>query len=96
MDELKSVQKSVRLRPRIYQKIDEYRGDGFNEKLDNLVSDYIDKHDDLVRDWSLLQAAISDKRAELRNVQEHLRRVRNVDVRFGPLVDTLLELMREV
>lgn len=96
MDELKSVQKSVRLRPRIYQKIDEYRGDGFNEKLDNLVSDYIDKHDDLVRDWSLLQASISDKRAELRNVQEHLRRVRNVDVRFGPLVDTLLELMREV
>lgn len=94
MDELKSVQKSVRLRPRIYQKIDEYRGDGFNEKLDNLVSDYIDKHDDLVRDWSMLQAGISDKRDELRRVQENLRKVRNVDVRFGPLVEALLALIQ--
>lgn len=95
MVEMKSVQKSVRLTPSVYKMINEYRGDGFNEKVCNLVEDFIEKHDILVNDWNMLQAAISDKRAELRTIQQRVQRVREVDKRFSGLVDSLSLLLEE-
>ena len=91
--ELKGVQKSVRLTPRDFEAISVYRGEGFNEKLHNLLEDYLLRHDQLVQDWNLLQAAIVDKRTELKQVQSRLRATREVNARLGPLVDALVELL---
>lgn len=66
---MKNVQKSVRLEQNIFEAIDEYRGDGFNEKLQNLVLDYLKKKDELTQDWKMLQAHIGDKRDEMRRIQ---------------------------
>ncbi len=95
MDETKSVQKSVRMTPRVYKCVDEYRGDGFNEKLANLVTDYLERRDVLVADWNRLQAAINDKRTELMAVQTRLRKTREVEARLAPLVNALLDLLGE-
>lgn len=93
MDELKSNRKTVRLTDKVYRYIEGYRGDNFNERLENLVLDHEERAEELRRDWQLLEAAIGDKRQELRQVQDRLRRVRNVDVRFGPLVEALQQLL---
>lgn len=95
MDEVKSVQKSIRMTPRVYKCVDEYRGEGFNEKLANLVTDYLDRRDELRADWERLQAAVNDKHAELKDVQNRLRKVREVDARLAPLVTALLDLLGE-
>ncbi len=95
MEETKSVQKSVRMTPRVYKCVDEYRGDGFNEKLANLVTDYLNRRDELRTDWERLQAAINDKRTELTAVQNRLRKTREVDARLTPLVTALLDLLGE-
>ena len=94
MQEMKSVQKSVRLTPSVYKMINEYRGDGFNEKLCNLVEDFIEKHDMLVNDWNALQAAVGDKHAELRTIQQRVQRAREFDKRFSGLVDALSLLLQ--
>lgn len=73
--------------------IDGYRGSNFSEKLENLVLDTEEKHEQLVLDWNRLQAQISDKHAEMREVQERVRRMRNLDVRLGPLIQELLALL---
>ena len=91
--ETKSVMKSVRLTPRTAQAINEYRGDGFNEKLGNLVNDYLDKHDELVRDWEMLQAAITDKRLELRAIQRRVQQARDVEQRLTPLINAVVALL---
>lgn len=93
MQELKSVQKSVRLTEKVYKAIDGYRGTGFNEKLGNLVEDFLYQRDGLVRDWNMLQAQISDKRVELRQIRGQVEKVRNVDVRMAALVDAILTLL---
>ncbi len=96
MDEVKSVQKSIRMTPRVYKCVDEYRrGEGFNEKLANLVTDYLEHRDELRADWERLQAAVNDKHAELKAVQDKLRKVREVDARLAPLVTALLDLLGE-
>lgn len=91
--ETKSVMKSVRLTPRTAQAISEYRGDGFNDSLANLVDDYLHKHDELVRDWEMLQAAITDKRLELRAIQRRVQQARDVDQRLTPLINAVLALL---
>ena len=89
----KSIAKSVRLRPAVSKAIEDYRGDGFNAKLDNLVTDYLEKHDSLVRDWELLNASIADKREELRAITARVKRYREVDQRLVPLVDALVAML---
>ncbi len=96
MEETKSVQKSVRMTPRVYKCVDEYRGDGFNEKLANLVTDYLDRRDVLRSDWERLQAAVNDKHAELKAIQNRLRKIYEADARFKPLVTALLDLLGEM
>ncbi len=91
--ETKSIQKSVRMTPRIYKAIEGYRGDGFNDKLASLVTDYLDRRDELAADWNRLQAAVTDKHQELKAVQDHLRKLRTVDARLEPLVEALLDLV---
>lgn len=90
---MKTNQKCVRLSDRVVKYIDGYRGSNFSEKLENLVLDTEEKHEQLVLDWNRLQAQISDKHAEMREVQERVRRMRNLDVRLGPLIQELLALL---
>ena len=90
---MKTNQKCVRLSDRVVKYIDGYRGSNFSEKLENLVLDTEEKHEQLVLDWNRLQAQISDKHAEMREVQERDRRMRNLDVRLGPLIQELLALL---
>lgn len=90
---MKTNQKCVRLSDRVVKYIDGYRGSNFSEKLENLVLDTEEKHEQLVLDWNRLQAQISDKHAEMREVQERVKRMRNLDVRLGPLIQELLALL---
>lgn len=95
MEETKSVQKSVRMTPRVYKAVEEYRGEGFNESFANMVSDFMDRREQLVADWNRLQAAVNDKHQELKDIQAQLRKVRTVDARLTPLIDALLDLLKE-
>lgn len=90
---MKTNQKCVRLSDRVTKYIEGYRGDNFSEKLENLVLDMEDRRDQLVLDWERLQAQINDKHAEMRKIQERVRKTRNVDVRLGPLVESIIALL---
>ena len=90
---MKSNQKCVRLSDRVVKYIEGYRGDNFSEKLENLVLDMEERRDQMVLDWERLQAQIDDKHAEMRGVQERVRKARNVDVRLGPLVEAIVALL---
>lgn len=79
--------------PRIYKVVEDYRGEGFNESFANMVSDFVDRREELELDWKRLQAAINDKHDELMAIQDKLWKVRTVDVRLQPLVDAVLDLI---
>lgn len=90
---MKTNQKCVRLSDRVTKYIEGYRGNNFSEKLENLVLDMEDRRDQLVLDWERLQAQVNDKHAEMREIQERIRKIRNIDVRLGPLVESIIALL---
>lgn len=90
----KTNQKCVRLSDRVTKYIEQYRGANFSEKLENLVLDMEERRDELVQDWQLLQAQISDKHCEMVLIQDRVKKLREVDRRLQPLVDSLLDLMK--
>ena len=90
---MKNIQKSVRLTEHVYNAIDGYRGDGFNEKLANLVTDYLERREQLQQDWNMLQAQVGDKRTEMMAIQTRVAKYREIDRRLAPLVDSLTDLL---
>ncbi len=55
----------------------------------------MERREVLRSDWNRLQAAVNDKHAELKAVQNRLRKISEVDARFKPLVTALLDLLGE-
>lgn len=95
-EETKSIQRSVRMTPRVYKAVEDYeRGEGFNEKFSNLVYDFLERREVIKLDWERLQAAVTDKHRELKDLQERLRKIRTVDARLTPLIDAVLDLIKE-
>ncbi len=91
---MKNNQKCVRLSDRAVKYIEAYRGDNFSQKLENFVLDTEERREQLVQDWDRLQAQISDKRQEMTVFQDRVKKLREVDRRLGPLVDSVLDLLR--
>lgn len=90
---MKNNQKCVRLSDQVVKYIESYRGNNFSEKLENYVLDTEERRDELVLDWERLQAAINDKRNDLQSLRSKFEKVSQVDQRFRPLVDALLQLV---
>ncbi len=90
----KNNQKCVRLSDRVTKYIEAYRGDNFSQKLENFVLDTEERRERLVQDWERLQAQISDKHHEMTVLQDRVKKLREVDRRLGPLVDSVLDLLR--
>lgn len=72
----KVIQKSIRLSDRVFTYIEGYRGDNFNQRLENYILDTEERRDLLVHDWNMLQAAVYDKHEELKRIQVQLREMR--------------------
>ena len=52
-----------------------------------------ERREQLVLDWERLNAEIHDKRHELDLLRRRIRKVSEIDQRFGALVTALLELV---
>ena len=91
---VKRNQKCVRLTDRVTKYIEDYRGDNFSEKLENLVLDMEERREQLAQDWDRLLAQIADKHHEMTVIQDRVRKLREVDKRLRPLADSLLDLMK--
>lgn len=90
----KTNQKCVRLSDRVAKYIEAYRGDNFSEKLENLVLDMEERHEQLAQDWERLQAQISDKQHEMTVIQDRVKKLRTLDARLAPLVNSVLDLIK--
>ncbi|MEA4830564.1 MAG: hypothetical protein VB121_11350 [Enterococcus thailandicus] len=90
---MKSNMKSIRMTDEVFNAVNEFRGNGFNEKFENLVYDFLRQREQLVREAELLQAHISDKRTEMKRVQQRIAKMKDVETRLAPLVNCVLNLM---
>lgn len=86
---MKPVQKCVRLSEEAARYIEDYPGDNFSSKLENLVLDIERRRSEL----SELDKQLSSKRSELRSLTDRIRGYRTLDSRLLPLVNALLSVL---
>lgn len=89
----KNIQKSIRMTEAVFKAVDSYRGDGFNDKLENLLVDYLQGRERFQREIDRLQELVDLKHDELRRIQKRVRDAQVVERRLGPLVDAVADLL---
>ncbi len=90
---MKNNMKSVRMTNEVMAAVEGYKGNGFNEKFENLVNDFIHGREKMQREIELMYAQIADKRMEMRSVQQRCQRMREVEPRLTALVNSVVALM---
>lgn len=70
----------------VFAAIDGYEGEGFNNKLENLVMGYLKDRVRMEQEAQRLHELIDMKHEELKRVQNQVRAACEVESRFRPLV----------
>ncbi len=90
---MKNNMKSVRMSDETLETVMSWRGEGFNEKFENLVCDFARGRDQMVHEAELLQVHIGEKRDEMRRVQQRLMKMRDLEPKTAALVNAVVALM---
>lgn len=99
----KSNAKSIRLSDKVLNYIMAYRGEGFNEKFENIILDAMESEEDRKRNLALYDELIADKRKEYYTMTDKLRslepmvqgclhinsRIRELDKQFDNCISKL-------
>lgn len=93
MTESKNVLKSVRLTKTTFSFVDAYRGEGFNQKFENMVYDMIAKQDEIRAESAKLQRYLDYKLDEMKDLDKKIRSMKQLDYRLRPMIDELIKLL---
>ena len=66
----KSVLKSVRMDPALYEYINSYRGDGFNQKFANIILDAMYSEEERRARLAALDRELERKKAAIQEIHE--------------------------
>lgn len=99
MDNRKSINKSVRLTPKVYNYIDSYQGNGFNEKFENIILEAMELEEERKKRIQALDDMIADKlddyntlRAKIKDLDKFLL----VAVKANSMIKQLDDVVKEI
>lgn len=87
--DLKSNNKSVRLDDRIYNYVIKYRGDGFNQKFENIVIDFFESENDRKKRINDLDILISKRENEINSLNDKLHKMLDMSIKINAVVSKL-------
>lgn len=88
--------KSIRLTDRVYNYIINYRGDGFNQKFENIIIDAMESEKKRNKEIHSLDDCINDRRIELDNLNKKLMKLNKIDFKMQHIINIVNELSEEV
>lgn len=80
---MKNINKSIRLDQKTFDYIIQYRGNGFNEKLQNIVDDHIGKEDSIKKRIEQLEELLDKRRMMLYELN---RKMDNSRIEFDSML----------
>ena len=99
MSEKKSINKSIRLSPKVYNYIDSHPGNGFNEKFENIILEAMEFEDERKRRMEYLDKRINMKLEQLSVLEDKIKALNEfllVAVRANGMFKQLEELRNEI
>lgn len=99
MDNRKSINKSVRLTPKVYNYIESYQGNGFNEKFENIILEAMELEEERKKRIQALDDMIADKLDDyntLRDKIKYLDKFLLVAVKANSMIKQLDDVVKEI
>lgn len=99
MSEKKSINKSIRLSPKVYNYIDSHPGNGFNEKFENIILEAMEFEDERKRRMEYLDERINMKLEQVSVLEDKIKALNEfllVAVRANGMFKQLEELRNEI
>ena len=99
MDNRKSINKSVRLTPKVYNYIESYQGNGFNEKFENIILEAMELEAERKKRIQVLDGMIADKLDDyniLRDKIKDLDKFLLVAVKANNMIKQLDDVVKEI
>ncbi len=99
MSERKSINKSIRISPKIYNYIDSHPGNGFNEKFENIILEAMEFEDERKRRMEYLDERINMKLEQVSVLEDKIKALNEfllVAVRANGMFKQLEELRNEI
>lgn len=87
----KNNQKCLRISNDILEIVDNYRGVGFNDKFENLCTDYFCDIEKRKKDLANLDKLISLKKSQLDEYENKVRKMDSLVFKFDTIIKTALE-----
>lgn len=91
---MKNVQKSIRMSDDVFEAVNAYRGEGFNEKLQNLVTDFIHSREDMEKYIVELQHKIAIEQKKIRSLQNAYAKYVDLDYRVKPVISAITDILK--
>ena len=99
MDNRKSINKSVRLTPKVYNYIDSYPGDGFNEKFENIILEAMELEEERKKRIKALDDMIADKLDDYNTLRDKIKDLNEfllVAVKANSMIKQLDDVVRKI
>ena len=99
MSDKKSINKSIRISPKIYNYIDSHPGNGFNEKLENIILESMEFETARLKRIAELDDLIQDKAAQYELLKSKIISLNDfllVAVRANSMLKELDKLVKQI
>lgn len=99
MDNRKSINKSVRLTPKVYNYIESYQGNGFNEKFENIILEAMELEAERKKRIQVLDGMIADKLDDYNTLRDKIKDLDKfllVAVKANNMIKQLDDVVKEI
>ena len=99
MDNRKSINKSVRLTPKVYNYIESYQGNGFNEKFENIILEAMELEEERKKRIQVLDGMIADKLDDYNTLRDKIKDLDKfllVAVKANSMIKQLDDVVKEI
>lgn len=99
MDNRKSINKSIRLTPKVYNYIESYQGNGFNEKFENIILEAMELEEERKKRIQVLDGMIADKLDDYNTLRDRIKDLNEfllVAVKANSMIKQLDNIVNEI
>ena len=86
------VAKSIRINQKVFSYIEKYKGDGFNEKFENIITDALESEQKRLDKIKQLDKQIDEREKQLRKTMVEVNRLQDVANKVGNMLRTCKEI----
>jgi N-methylhydantoinase B/oxoprolinase/acetone carboxylase alpha subunit len=90
------IAKSVRIDPKVYEHIEKYKGEGFNEKFENIILDAMESEKKRLDRIKQLDKSIREQEEKHQKLLNDIRKLSDVSFKVNNIIRNITEVEKQL